>query len=120
MATRAGVWVLGSVVLVLAGCGGRTAEEQAAVRAQDACIAALEPVADDQRPSAGALAAATRDAEAAARVDERWGPLRARVREFRDGVGSPAGPASLDALVRECDRVNRIVKEKRRSPDSLG
>ncbi|MDQ3569433.1 MAG: hypothetical protein M3396_02195 [Actinomycetota bacterium] len=122
MATKAGVVVLALVLLALAGspCGGRTPQEQAAVRAQDACIAALEPVAEDQRPSDDALAAASRDAEAAANVDERWGPLRARVREFADGIGSPAGPASLDALVQECERVNRIVKEKRSSPDSLG
>jgi hypothetical protein len=99
------------VVAVTPGCGGRrTAEEQAAVRAQDACITALEPVSKDQRPSTDALATAARDAEAAAKVDERWMPLRARVLDFGRRTDDRE---SLDALVKECERVNRIVKEKR-------
>ena len=94
-----------------AGCGGRrTPEEQAAVRAQDACIAALEPVSKNQRPSTDALGAAVRDAEAAAKVDNRWSALRARVLDFRSRTDSQE---SLDALAAECQRVNQIVKEKR-------
>ena len=103
-----------TLALVLAsspGCGGRrTPEEQAAVRAQDACIAALDPVSKNQRPSNDALATATRDAEAAAKVDERWAALRDRVLDFR---GHADSQESLDALVKECGRVNQIVKEKR-------
>ena len=111
--SRTGLPALGLAlaVAVNAGCSARrTAEEQAAVRAQDACIAALEPVSKDQRPSTEALATAARDAEAAAKVDERWLPLRSQVRHFGERAGEPE---SLDALVKECERVNRIVKEKR-------
>ncbi len=94
-------------------CGSRrTAEEEAAVRAQDACIAALDPVSKDQRPSTDALVSAARDAEAAAKVDERWSALRARVLDFGDRTDARE---SLDALVEECARVNRIVKEERDS-----
>ncbi len=53
---------------------------------------------------------AARHAEAAARVDDRWVPLRAKVRDFGN---QPEGREPLDALVKECERVNRIVKEKR-------
>jgi len=92
------------------GCGRRSPEEQAAVRAQDACIAALEPASLSQRPSADALVAAARHAEAAARVDQRWATLRASVRDFQARVDTKE---SFDALVQECRRVNQIVKEKR-------
>ena len=98
--------------VALSGCG-RTVEEQAAVRAQEACIAALEPVARDQRPSAGALQSAARSAGEAARVDERWASLRRRVDEFRTAVGKGNGGESLHSLMAECERVNRIVKEER-------
>lgn len=98
--------------LVASACG-RTPAEQAAVRAQDACIAALEPVSQDRQPSTAELRSAVSYAEAAARVDQRWAPLRERVQALRSSVGSEAGRAHLDALVQECDRVNRIVKEKR-------
>jgi hypothetical protein len=102
---------LALVLAASSGCGGRrTPEEQAAVRAQDACIAALDPVSKNQRPSNDALATATRDAEAAAKVDERWAALRDRVLDFRSHADSPE---SLDALVKECGRANQIVKEKR-------
>jgi len=80
------------------------------VRAQDACIAALEPVSKSERPSDDALATASRDADAAARADRRWAPLRTRVLDFkarRDAL------EALDALAQECGRVNQIVKEKR-------
>ena len=103
-----------AVALVLAagsGCGGRrTPQEQAAVRAQDACIAALEPVSKNRRPSNDALATAASEAEAAAKVDERWAALRDRVLDFRSRTDSQE---SLDALAAECQRVNQIVKEKR-------
>ncbi len=106
--------VLGLALFVLAASGcGRTAVEQAAVRAQEACIAALEPVSKDRPPSVSELASAVRDAEAAARVDERWAPLRDRVRAFRSSLDSEVGRAPLDALVEECGRVNQIVKENR-------
>jgi hypothetical protein len=80
------------------------------VRAQDACIAALEPVSKSRRPTAESLVTAARDAEAAARVDPRWVSLRGRVRDFQARTDAPE---SLDALVQECRRVNQIVKEKR-------
>ena len=103
-----------TLALVLAaspGCGGRrNPEEQAAVRAQDACIAALDPVSKNQRPSNDALATAASEAEAAAKVDERWAALRDRVLDFR---GHADNQESLEALVKECGRVNQIVKEKR-------
>lgn len=106
--------ILGMALSGLAASAcGRTAVEQAAVRAQEACIAALEPVSKDQKPSVSDLASAVRDAEAAARVDERWAPLRDRVRELRSTLGKEAGRARLDALVEECGRVNQIVKDNR-------
>ena len=106
--------VLGLAVagLMTSACG-RTPAEQAAVRAQEACIAALEPVSEDRQPSPADLRSAMSDAEAAARVDQRWAPLRERVRALGSSVGSEPGRAHLDALVQECDRVNRIVKEHR-------
>lgn len=97
--------------MAVANCG-RTAQEQAAVRAQEACIAALGPVARDQQPSTGALASARRHADAAASADQRWVRLRDRVRELGDTTGQGGGRA-VDAVVRECERVNRIVKEER-------
>jgi len=94
-----------------AGCGGRRSpEEQAAVRAQDACIAALEPVSEGRPPSGEAVAMAVRHAEAAAEVDQRWSTLRSRMLDFR---GRADNQESLDALVKECARVNQIVKERR-------
>ncbi len=99
-----------AAALVSSGCARRTPEEQAAVRAQDACIAALEPVARDERPSPAALEEAAEAARAAAGVDDRWSALPARVDELRSRPGE-RGP--VDALVEECGRVNRIVKEKR-------
>ncbi len=53
---------------------------------------------------------AARHAEAAAAEDERWMALRAKVFDFRGRVDHQE---SLDALVEECERVNRMVKEKR-------
>ncbi len=102
-----------AVSALIAPACGRTPVEQAAVRAQEACIVALEPVSKDEKPSVADLASAVRDAEAAAGVDERWAPLKDRVRAFRSSVGKEAGRAALDALVEECRRVNQIVKENR-------
>jgi hypothetical protein len=118
---RARAQLLTVAVLVVSACAatgcGRTAEEQAAVRAQEACIAALGPVAEDKRPSPDALRSATRSAEAAARADGRWQPLQNRVIDFRATIAgdpdSEAGRESLDALAQECGRVNQIVKERR-------
>ena len=81
------------------------------MRAQDACIAALEPVSKDERPSPEALRSAARSAEAAAREDRRWLPLRQRVEEFRSQLG--AGHLDPDPLAQECRRVNQIVKDER-------
>ena len=103
---------LGLTLVALAPACGRTPVEQAAVRAQDACIAALEPVSEDRPPSPADLRSALTDAEAAARVDQRWAPLRERVRELMASAGGEGGPR-VDALVQECDRVNQIVKEER-------
>lgn len=115
--TRPGVAVLGLVAatlaVVLAGAAcGRTAEEQAAVDAQEACITALGPVARQRLPSEEDLRAAARDAGAAARVDERWVPLRRRVSELRTAVAGQDG-RGVDALAQECRRVNDIVKQER-------
>ena len=104
--------VIAALASTAAGCG-RTPDEQAAVRAQEACIAALDPVARDRRPSADALRSATRNADAAAAEDDRWSPLRDRVHELQTSIDTEAARESLDALVEECRRVNDIVKEKR-------
>jgi hypothetical protein len=121
VARSGSAWARAIVIVALLGgsaCSARrTPEEQAAVRAQDACIAALEPVSKSRRPAPENLADAVVDAEAAAGVDQRWAPLRARVLEFRERTDSSE---SLDALVNECGRVNQIVKEKRSGTTSLG
>ncbi len=106
--------VLGLALAVVVGSAcGRTPVERAAVRAQDACITALDPVSEDRRLSPADLRSALSDAEAAARVDQRWAPLLERVRNLASVAGSGEGGAQLDALVQECDRVNQIVKENR-------
>lgn len=106
------VLALGLALVVLTPACGRTPVEQAAVRAQDACIAALEPVSEDRQPFPADLRSALANAEAAARVDQRWAPLRERVRELGSSA-SGGGGGQLDALAQECDRVNQIVKEER-------
>jgi hypothetical protein len=98
------VAVLGAVAC------GPSAEDRAAVRAQDACISSLEPVADGRTPSADDLDAAVADAEAAAEVDDRWAPLGVLLRQARDQRGTPAFEPSVDALVAECEQVNDYVR----------
>ena len=83
------------------------------MRAQDACISALDPVSRDRRPSVDALRSARRSAEAAAQVDERWSQLRERVRDLESSADADAAQRSVDALVQECGRVNQIVKAER-------
>lgn len=95
----------------LASCG-RRAESAAAERAQDSCIAALAPVAEGRPPASAVLREAVADAEAAARVDRRWLPLRARLRAVRDTAGGPDAGASIAALVEECERVNGIIRRE--------
>lgn len=101
--------VAGAAVLGAGGCG-RSAESRAAERAQDACIGSLAPVADGKTPSAAVLGRAVADAEAAARVEGRWSRLRARLRTARAQRGTAAFERAVDDLVRECDRVNDIVR----------
>lgn len=103
-------WAMVALVLALGGCA-RNPEGRAAGRAQDACIAALEPVAQRQVPTAAQLAPASRAAEAAAEVDERWLPLRQRVRELAEAVSRGGDPQpAIGALADECRRVNDIVR----------
>lgn len=100
------------------GCSRRSAESKAAERAQDACIGALQPLADGKAPSAGVLDEAVGDAEAAASVDDRWGPLVVRLRAaVATGGGPDLGPA-MAALYAECGRVNDIVRRGGKEPAS--
>lgn len=94
----------------MAGACGRSAESRAAEQAQDACIASLEPVSEGGTPSAEVLGRAVADAEDAAEVNERWEPLRARLRTARAGHGTPALERAVDELIEECKRVNDIVR----------
>lgn len=96
--------------VVVTGACGPSAGDRAAVRAQDACIGALEPVADERTPSAAALDEAVADARAAAEVDDRWRPLRGLLLQARDRRGTPAFEASVEALVAECGRVNDYIR----------
>ena len=107
---RAALLSLGFVVLL--ACES-TAEERAAQRAVDACIRALEPVADQHRPSRPTVRVALRDADAAARTNPRWAPLRARLSELDTALQAETGERAVDALVRECQRVNAAVKGER-------
>lgn len=97
-------------------CGRRSAESRAAERAQDACIGALEPVADAQVPSAAVLDEALADAEAAADVDDRWRPLLARVRSAEATRATPDFAPAVEALADECGRVNEIIRRGGRDP----
>lgn len=107
-------WAMVALVLAAGGCVPNP-EGRAAGRAQDACIAALEPVAQRRVPTAAELAQASRVAEAAAAADERWVPLRQRVRELAEAVSGGADPqAAVDALADECRHVNDIVRTSRR------
>lgn len=105
-----------AAVVVLAVACGRNAEGQAAVRAQDACITALEPAAQHRLPTGDEIGAALRHAEAAAEVDERWLALRQRVQELAAVLqrGDDADDA-VQQLADECRRVNDIVRERQRA-----
>jgi len=94
-----------------AGCG-RTAEDRAAERAVDACIAALEPVAGDRRPSSAVLRAALADAEDAARTDDRWEVLADVLRRAAATAGTPDGDAAVADLVDECRRSRDAVRAR--------
>lgn len=59
---------------------------------------------------------AVADAEAAVVVDDRWAPLLARLRATRAAQGTPAVDPAIDALVKECDRVNEIVRSGGKEP----
>lgn len=84
----------------------RTAQDQAAQDAQDACIVALEPVAQGRTVTPDQVARARKHADAAAEADQRWTPLKARLEQF----DTAAGPEAVDALTVECRRVNDIVR----------
>lgn len=76
----------------------------------EACIAALQPVADGGPPPAGVLAEAAADAEEAARTDDHWDTLVAALRRARDAAGTPGANAAIEALVGECRRSNEFVR----------
>lgn len=93
------------MVLAAAACT-RTAQDKAAQDAQDACIVALEPVAQGRTVTPDEVARARTHAEAAAEADPRWTPLEARLAQF----DAAAGAEAVDALTVECRRVNDIVR----------
>lgn len=92
-----------------AGCGP-SVEERAAERAVEACIAALEPVAEDRRPPPAVLESALADAEEAARADDRWEVLAGALRRAAATAGTPAGDAAVARLVDECRRSRDLVR----------
>lgn len=93
------------VALTTSACV-RSPQDKAAEDAQEACIVALEPVAQGRTVTADDIARARRLADAAADADRRWTPLRARLQEY----DTAAGPDAVDALTAECRRVNDIVR----------
>lgn len=98
-----------------AGCGG-SPEERAAARAIDACIAALEPVAENRPPSRPVLEDARRDAEEAARTDDHWAALADVLRRAEEAAGTPEGSAAVATLVDECSRSRDFVRRGGREP----
>lgn len=94
------------VVLPAVGACARTPQDKAAEEAQEACIVALEPVAQGRTPSTEQVSRAREHAEAAADADQRWMPLRARLEQF----DAAATAEAVDALTVECRRVNDIVR----------
>lgn len=99
---------------VVGACTGN-AEGQAATRAQDACIVALEPVAQRRAPTSDEAQQAARLADSAADVDDRWVPLRARTHDLNTAVLHGVDPQpAVDALADECRRVNEIVRSNQR------
>lgn len=73
-------------------------------------------MAQDRVPSAKVLDDARSDAEAAAGVDDRWGPLLVRVRVAQASRAEPGFGAAVDALAAECGRVNEIVRRGGKEP----
>jgi len=102
--------VLVAVWLCTAACGRQSAESRAAEHAQDACIGALSPVADQKLPTSDALDKALSDAEAAADVDHRWAPLLERVQALDAARGTPGIDPAVDELTAECGRVNELIR----------
>ncbi|MGI8684720.1 MAG: hypothetical protein ACR2MO_06470, partial [Acidimicrobiales bacterium] len=90
----------------------------AAEHAQDACIGALSPVADQKLPTFDALDKARTDAEAAADVDDRWAPLLERVKALDAARGTPGIDPAVDALAAECGRVNEIIRRGGKDPST--
>ena len=100
----------------VAACG-TSPQERAAARAVDACIAALEPVAERRPPSSAVLREAADEAEDAARTDDRWEVLAGVLRRAADTAGTPEGDAAVAALVDECRRSRDLVRRGGRQPD---
>lgn len=103
---------MGATVLVLAlaaattAACARPAQDKAAQDAQDACIVALDPVAQGRTVTAEQVARAREHADAAAEADQRWMPLKGRLEQ----LATAATPEVVDALTVECRRVNDIVR----------
>jgi hypothetical protein len=100
----------------VAACGS-SPRERAAAGAVDACIAALEPVADGRPPSSAVLHEAADDAEDSARTDEHWQALARVLRRAADTAGTPEGDAAVAALVDECRQSRDFVRRGGREPD---
>jgi hypothetical protein len=98
------------------GCGRQSRESRAAEHAQDACIGALSPVADQRLPSVDVLDRAREDAGTAAEVDDRWAPLVARLDAVAAARGTPGIDPAVDELTAECGRVNEIVRRGGKDP----
>ena len=94
------------LVLCVAAACARTAQDKAAQDAQDACIVALEPVAQGRTVTAEQIARARTHADAAAEADQRWTPLQGRLEQLATATTAEA----VDALTVECRRVNDIVR----------
>lgn len=100
----------------LAACR-TSSEERAAARAVDACIAALEPVAERRPPSGAVLEEAAAEAEEAARTDDHWEVLAGALRRAADTAGTPEGDAAVAALVDECRQARDFVRRGGGPPD---
>lgn len=99
-----------------AACGAGP-EERAAAQAVDACIAALEPVADGRPPSSAVLRQAADDAADSARTDDHWDGLADVLRRAAAAAGTPEGDAAIAALVDECRESRDFVRRGGREPD---
>ena len=108
--------VLAVVALGAATACRQSAEERAAARAIDACIAALGPVSENRPPSRDVLEDARAEAEEAARTDDHWAALAGALRRAEDAAGTPAGDAAIAALVDECARSRDHVRERGGEP----